>query len=43
MDGTAKLLPSLAAWTGMVVLYPVLRILPSDVMLQVYRKRENEG
>ncbi len=38
MDANAKLLPSLAGWTGMVLLSPLLRITPSDILFQVYRR-----
>lgn len=43
MDANAKLLPSFAGWTGMVLLSPLLRISPSDILFQVYRRIEHES
>jgi 2-polyprenyl-3-methyl-5-hydroxy-6-metoxy-1,4-benzoquinol methylase len=37
MDANARLLPSLAAWACMALLYPLLRVTPSDILCQIYR------
>jgi SAM-dependent methyltransferase len=42
MDANAKLLPSLAAWASMVMLYPVLRVTPSDTLFQIYRRSPDD-
>jgi SAM-dependent methyltransferase len=41
MDTSAKFLPSLASWTGMVLLSPLLRVTPSDILFQVYRRLDS--
>jgi 2-polyprenyl-3-methyl-5-hydroxy-6-metoxy-1,4-benzoquinol methylase len=40
MDANSKFLPSLAGWTGMVLLSPLLRVTPSDILFQIYRRTE---
>lgn len=42
MDASAKLLPSLAAWACMAMLYPALRVTPSDILFQIYRRTDED-
>jgi SAM-dependent methyltransferase len=42
MDANAKLLPSLAVWASIVMLYPVLRVTPSDILFQIYRRTNDD-
>jgi len=42
MDAKAKLLPSLAAWACMAMLYPLLRVTASDILFQIYRRNNDD-
>jgi 2-polyprenyl-3-methyl-5-hydroxy-6-metoxy-1,4-benzoquinol methylase len=42
MDANAKLLPSFAAWASLALLYPLLRVTPSDILFQFYRRTNDD-